>query len=91
MNGKRIAFGAKPAASTADAWVQQGNGAEMTVEATPQVAAPKADIYTARLTIDVTPELRGRIKVAAFKQGVTVAEMVRELLEARFPEDGADA
>jgi hypothetical protein len=25
----------------------------------------KADLFTARLTIDVTPELRGRIKVAA--------------------------
>jgi len=91
MTGKRIAFGAKPAAPTADTWVQQGNGTEMTVEASPQVATPKADIYTARLTIDVTPELRGRIKVAAFQQGVTVAEMIRELLETRFPESGADA
>jgi len=26
------------------------------------------------LTIDITPELRGRIKVAAFGRGVTVAE-----------------
>jgi hypothetical protein len=91
MSGKRIAFGAKPATPTADAWVQQGNGAGTTVETTSPVAAPKADIYTARLTVDVTPELRGRIKVAAFRQGVTVAEMVRDLLETRFPEDGADA
>ncbi|MBN9147910.1 MULTISPECIES: chromosome partitioning protein ParB [unclassified Nitrobacter] len=91
MSGKRMAFGVKPAAPTADAWVQQGNGAEMPVETPPQGVLPKADIYTARLTIDVTPELRGRIKVAAFRQGVTVAEMVRDLLETRFPEDGADA
>lgn len=91
MSGKRIAFGAKPAAPTADAWVQQGNGAELATEAASQAAAPKADIYTARLTIDVTPELRGRIKVAAFQRGVTVAEMIRELLETRFPEGGADA
>jgi hypothetical protein len=91
MSGKRIAFGAKPAAPTADAWVQQGNGADMPAEATPSVAAPKADIYTARLTVDVTPELRGRIKVAAFQQGVTVAEMIRELLESRFPVEGAGA
>ena len=48
-------------------------------------------IYTARLTIDVTPELRGRVKVAAFRQGVTVAEMIRALLETRFPKGGADA
>jgi hypothetical protein len=28
----------------------------------------------------VTPELRGRIKIAAFGRGVTVADMLRELL-----------
>lgn len=91
MSGKRIAFGGKPATPTADTWVHQGNGADVVAETTSQAAAPKADIYTARLTIDVTPELRGRIKVAAFQQGVTVAEMIRELLETRFPEGGADA
>ncbi len=41
--------------------------------------------FTARLTIDVTPELRGRIKIAAFGRGVTVADMLRELLAREFP------
>ena len=45
----------------------------------------KADLFTARLTIDVTPELRGRIKVAAFRRGITVAEMLRDLLAGEFP------
>jgi hypothetical protein len=49
----------------------------------PEVAA-KASIYTARLTIDVTPALRGRIKVIAFERGVTAAEMLRELLEREY-------
>ena len=40
--------------------------------------------FTARLTIDVTPELRGRIKIAAFGRGVTVADMLRELLSREF-------
>ncbi len=40
--------------------------------------------YTARLTIDVTPDLRGRIKIAAFQRGVTVAEMLRDLLAREF-------
>ena len=90
MSGKRIAFGAKPAAPTADAWVQQGNGAETTVETPPQGVAPKADIYTARLTIDVTPELRGRIKDAPFSQGVTDAEMVRDIHHTSIPHSGVD-
>lgn len=91
MSGKRVSFGAKPAAPTADAWVQQGNGAEGPSHPAVQAAAAKADIYTARLSIDVTPELRGRVKVAAFRQGVTVAEMIRDLLEARFPDEGGNA
>ena len=41
--------------------------------------------FTARLTIDVTPALRGRIKIAAFGRGVTVADMLRELLAREFP------
>jgi hypothetical protein len=38
-------------------------------------------------TIDVTPELRGRIKVAAFQRGATVADMLRDLLAREFPAD----
>ena len=46
--------------------------------------------FTARLTIDVTPDQRGRIKVAAFKSGVTVAEMLRDLLAREFPPTSGD-
>ena len=76
-NGKRVAIGGRPPASPqADAWVRQGDGADV----------GKTDLYTARLTIDVTPALRARIKVAAFTQGVTVTERLRALLEYEFPE-----
>ncbi|WP_180899653.1 hypothetical protein [Martelella soudanensis] len=43
------------------------------------------ETFTARLTIDITPELRGRIKVAAFRRGITVADMLRDLLAREFP------
>lgn len=46
--------------------------------------------FTARLTIDVTPDLRGRIKIAAFKRGITVAEALRELLAREFPLNPGD-
>jgi hypothetical protein len=62
------------------------------------VRAPEApaqrrtdDGFTARLTIDVSPAQRGRIKVAAFQRGVTVAQMLRALLAQEFPCDGAGA
>jgi hypothetical protein len=47
--------------------------------------------YSARLTIDVTPELRGRIKIAAFQRGVTVAEMLRDLLARAFPDNAGES
>lgn len=41
--------------------------------------------FAARLTIDVTPDLRARIKITAFERGVTVACMLRLLLLKAFP------
>jgi hypothetical protein len=38
----------------------------------------------------VTPELRGRIKIDAFGRGVTVADMLRELLSREFPPTQGD-
>lgn len=72
---KRAPIGRKPATDPVSAWIQQ---------AEPSLTTAKASIYTARLTIDVTPALRGRIKVTAFQRGGTAAEMLRALLEREF-------
>lgn len=45
----------------------------------------KGSAFTARLTVDVTPDLRARIKITAFERGVTVAYMLRLLLLRTFP------
>ncbi|EYS98181.1 parB partition protein [Cupriavidus sp. SK-4] len=75
--GKRMAIGARPPANPhAEAWVRQGEADGL----------HKGDVYTARLTLDITPAMRARIKVSAFTQGVTVAELLRALLEREFPE-----
>lgn len=86
MTGKRISIGNRPVADPgAETWVRHGDG-----ESQPAMTT-RANVYTARLTIDVTPALRGRIKVAAFRQGVTVADAIRALLEREFPDNGGDA
>ena len=66
-------FAARP--PRADAWVRDPGSR-------PEAATP----FTARLTIDVTPAARARIKIAAFARGQTVADMVRELFDREFPE-----
>ena len=74
---KRVGIGARPPANPhAEAWIRQGSAEDL----------QKGDLYTARLTLDVTPALRARIKIAAFGQGVTVADLLRGLLEREFPE-----
>lgn len=74
---RRPAIGRRPAPDPATAWVHREDGG---------ATLAKAAVFTARLTIDVTPALRGRIKVIAFQRGVTAADMLRELLEREFPE-----
>ena len=70
----RHRFTARP--GDPDRWIKSA-------EASPRTGAAAG--YTARLTIDVTPDLRGRIKVAAFQRGITVADMLRELFAREFP------
>ena len=53
-------------------------------------ASVAADLYTARLTVDITPALRGRIKIAAFQRGITVADMLRDLLAREYPDTNGD-
>lgn len=73
----RIPIGARPPANPqAEAWIHQRDGSSV----------QKGDLYTARLTLDVHPALRARIKVSAFTQHTTVAELLRALLEREFPE-----
>jgi hypothetical protein len=78
MTTRRVTISARPPADPAtEAWIRGAS-----TDAPP----PKADVNTARLTVDVTPELRARIKVTAFRQGMTVADMLRALLEREYPD-----
>lgn len=67
----RVAIGSRPAPTAATAWVRRGDA--------------QAPAYTARLTVDITPALRGRIRMAAYERGVTAAILLRALLEREFP------
>ncbi len=76
MSGRisKGAFASRP--GDAESWIKASDA--------PPIRKDAAG-FTARLTIDITPTLRGRIKVVAFQRGVTVADMLRELLAREFP------
>jgi hypothetical protein len=77
----RRGFAARP--RDPESWIKAAESAA------PHV--PDATTYTARLTIDVTPDQRGRIKIIAFQRGITVADMLRDLLAREYPEVTGDA
>jgi len=78
MTDRKRAFASRP--GDAESWIKA-----------PDTPPRPADGFTARLTIDITPELRGRIKVVAFRRGITVADMLRALLAREFPDSEGEA
>ncbi|MDR7154840.1 hypothetical protein J2W40_001655 [Sphingobium xenophagum] len=52
----------------------------------PVLDTPAATPFSARLTIDVTPAMRQRLKLAAVTRGTTVADLMRALIDAQFPD-----
>lgn len=69
-------------------FVQRPSDPDAWVRAPDRATPASRETFTARLTIDVTPAMRGRLKIIAFRQGQTVADMLRALLDREFPEGG---
>jgi hypothetical protein len=64
--------------------------AERWVKAHEPPHSPSVPPNSARLTIDVTPAMRRRLKLAALRRVTTVAEMLRTLFEGEFPDAAED-
>ena len=56
----------------------------------PAARSANAQIYCARLTIDVTVAQRAEIKIAAVRRGLSVTDMLRDLLAREFPPSPGD-
>ena len=83
MTGRQSKRGFASRPGDAESWIKAPD--------MPAGAPAKVDAFTARLTIDITPRLRGRIKVAAFRRGITVADMLRDLFAREFPADPGES
>ena len=71
MTGRNAIAGFATRPGAADRWIKA---------AEPAAPAP-LDRFTARLTIDVTPDTRQRLKRAALDRGTTLADLVRALID----------
>ncbi|MBI1380962.1 MAG: hypothetical protein GC161_07740 [Planctomycetaceae bacterium] len=71
---KKVTFGPRPTSErkvTQDAWVEERSAGDP----------------SKRLTIDVSAALHRRMKTQCAARGVNMADVIRELLERRFPEN----
>lgn len=75
MRKSNVLIGDRPS-SDAERWIQHGK----------HEGVSKASTYSARLTLDVTPALRARVKHAAIAANTTASDLLRELLEREFPQ-----
>ena len=85
---KKVAIGGKPnrEREAADAWVSQT--ARPNLDASHQNRAGRQAPAEAmkRFTIDVPASLHSRIKVQCAREGQKMSEVIRALLEERFPD-----
>ena len=78
----RAMIGGRPATDAAmETWVRQR------AEESDDDSGVAPDRYAARLSVDVSREMRSRIKIAAFRRGSTVAKLLRQLLQREFGDD----
>jgi hypothetical protein len=71
-----------------DGFASRPRDADSWIKAPDRAAGATAagDLFTARLTVDITPALRGRIEIAPFRPGEPVADMPRALLAREIPD-----
>jgi predicted DNA binding CopG/RHH family protein len=89
---KEVSFSAKPKIkANVDNWVENRE-VPTTLEANPQLAAPEvaptmeepSQPKIKRLTLDISEALHKKIKVRAVIEGISMVEMLRELLETTY-------
>jgi hypothetical protein len=76
------AFAARP--SDAEAWVRSS-------KSTTSKEQQEGRSFHRKTDDRLSPGLRARIKVAAFQRGITVADMLRDLLSRQFPDNAGGA
>jgi predicted DNA binding CopG/RHH family protein len=79
---KEVNFGAKPAAKAkVDGWVETR---EVSTKQSKAIPTTEVQPKIKRLTLDIPDDLHRKIKGKAVAEGVTMVEMLRELLEATY-------
>ena len=87
---KKMPTEAGPVTITVAGFATRPGAAERWIRQPAPNASAAATPFSARLTIDVTPVMRQRLKLAAVTRGTTVADLMRALIDAHFPENSEE-
>lgn len=85
--GKKVTFSATPPSAQLDQWVNATPTESALPLPTPQPTVPTKPIETVkmkRLTLDISEELHRSIKLKAVTQGVSMVDLLRDLLEQTY-------
>ncbi len=85
MSGKKVAFKKKPTSKEADEWVGESSAPAKETEK-PSVEDLLGPMK--RLTLDIPEDLHRQIKSQAAMSGVTMAKVLRLILEEKFAGQG---
>lgn len=91
MPGKKVSFGRKPAALEkpvdVEEWVTNREALTEVEPTLPPAETAKPEKIK-RLTLDIPESLHKAIKIKATNEGVTMVELLRELLEEHYGSKG---
>jgi len=76
-----------PKTQVADTWVSEGVEPHLKTAKIEGVAAAPAPVAMKRFTIDAPVDLHSRVKMGCAQRGKIMADEVRRLLEAEFPDE----
>ena len=71
---KKVTFGVKPNQKSAEDWIASRE------TGVPQSSEPRNEVVYKRLTVDIPAELHASLKMQCAKEGVVMAEVIRDLL-----------
>jgi hypothetical protein len=84
---KTVAFKMpEPKSKAADTWVGEGVESHLKTAKIDGVEVSPAPVVMKRFTIDVPVDLHARVKMACARRGKIMADEIRRLLEAEFPD-----
>jgi len=83
MSAKKVNITKKPTAKDVDEWVTSQEAERERANSAAKKTRAKKKVPMKRLTLDIPEKLHKKLKIQAAKEGRTMADIIREILEEK--------